>query len=70
MSKPRNSKIPNHPVEVSGEYNFSMQNSARWVFPVRSFFTKYVEFAYLFSCKTELISRQVTSFILLFLIAS
>ncbi len=36
ISNARNSRIPRRPVAVSGEYSLSMQNSARWVLPVRS----------------------------------
>jgi hypothetical protein len=34
--KARNSKIPNLPVDESGEYNLSIQNSVLCVFPVMS----------------------------------
>ena len=36
ISKPRNSTRPRRPVAESGEYSLSIQNSARWVFPVIS----------------------------------
>ncbi len=36
ISKPRNSKIPRRPDDESGEYILSIQNSERWVLPVRS----------------------------------